>query len=81
MTEFVSFRWKNTGVVEQLPADYAVHPIFGELLEPYDPESGEYEEDKVVADEHELPVEQRVTVTATPITDANGNVINEGGTV
>lgn len=63
MQNFVTFRWKESGVVEDLPAHYATHPVFGDLIEPYF--EGEYEEDKVVVAGHELPVDQRGKVVAT----------------
>lgn len=64
MSEFSVFRWKSTGVIDTLPTDYINHPVFGGDLEFYDPEG--YEEDKVVSENHNIPVEQRATVTATP---------------
>lgn len=63
MSEFSVYRWKSTGVVDTLPTDYINHPIFGADLEVYDPEG--YEEDKVVSENHELPVEQRGKIIAT----------------
>lgn len=65
MSTFSVFRWKSTGVVDTLPTDYINHPVFGADLEFYDPEG--YEEDKVVSEDHSIPVEQRGTVTATPV--------------
>ncbi len=62
---FVTFRHTETGVLTQLPEDYADHPVFGQYLELYVPE--EYEEDKVAVENHELPVEQRGVVVATPL--------------
>ena len=65
MSDFILFRHKSNGVVKLYPAHYAEHPNFGYDLEPYDPE--EYEEDKVVIDSHDLPVDQRGIVVATPL--------------
>lgn len=62
---FVTFRHTETGVLTELPEDYADHPVFGAYLERYVPE--EYEEDKVVVEDHNLPVEQRAIVVATPL--------------
>jgi hypothetical protein len=67
MTDFVLFRHKSTGVVASYPEHYAEHPVFGYDLEPYDPENTEFEEDKVVSEDHNLPVEQRGTVVAKPL--------------
>lgn len=65
-----TFRWKSTGVVEELPDDYGQHPIFGDNLEEYTP-GDEWEEDKVVSEDHTIPVDQRGTVIATPASDAS----------
>lgn len=62
---FKEFRHKSTGVVRSYPEHYINHPVFGDDLEPYEPEVDEYEEEKVVVETHELPVEQRATKTAT----------------
>ena len=62
---FVTFRHKETGVLTELPDHYIDHPVFGEYLELYVPE--EYEEDKVVVEDHALPVEQRGVGVATPL--------------
>lgn len=69
MSDFVAFRSKSTGVVSYYPAHYKDHPVFGFDLEPYDPNSGEYEEDKVVIETHDLPVDQRAYIVAEPVDD------------
>lgn len=71
MTEFVEFRWKDSGIVQSLPAHYETHPVFGAALERYLPEEDEYEEDKVVVAGHEAPVEQRAVTVATKKTDTD----------
>jgi len=76
MSEFATFRWKETGVVQTLPAHYATHPVFGDALEAYTPGDDEYEEDKVVVAGHEAPVEQRAKVIATAKSDKDNK--NEG---
>lgn len=65
MNDFILFRHISNGVVASYPAHYADHPVFGSDLEIYVPE--EYEEDKVVVDAHELPVDQRGIIVATPL--------------
>jgi hypothetical protein len=67
MTEFIAFRHKSTGVVAYYPEHYIDHPVFGYDLEVYKPE--EYEEDKVVVEGHDLPVDQRAVVVAVPLAD------------
>jgi hypothetical protein len=63
---FKLFRHKSTGVVASYPEHYDEHPVFGYDLEEYNPE--EFEEDKVVIEtNHELPVDQRAVVVATPL--------------
>jgi len=64
MTEFAEFRWKETGIVQSLPAHYETHPVFGPALELYKPDEDEYEVDKVVVAGHETPVEQRAVKVA-----------------
>ena len=66
---FVPFRHKDTGVIAYYPEHYADDPILSRNIELYDPETEEYEEDKVVED-HIVPVDQRVKKTATPVEDA-----------
>jgi len=75
---FKLFRHKSNGVVKSYPEHYATHPVFGDDLEPYDP-SDEHEEEKVVSDNHELPVEQRGTLIANqkPELDSE-NELHEG---
>lgn len=63
---FVTFRHKETGVLTELPDHYADHPVFGEYLELYVPEDEEYEEEKVVVETHEVPLDQRINITAKP---------------
>jgi hypothetical protein len=63
--EFVPMRSKTTGVVTNYPRHYLQHPVFGDDLELYTP--GEYEEDKVVIEDHELPADQRVQIVAKPL--------------
>lgn len=70
MENFVLFRHKSNGVIASYPEHYAEHPVFGYDLERYNPDEEEYEEDKVVIDNHELPVEQRSIKTAKPVGDA-----------
>lgn len=62
MENFVTFRHKSNGVIKDYPEHYATHPVFGDDLERYDP--SEYEEDKVVVSDHDLPVEQRAVRVA-----------------
>lgn len=73
MSEFKVFRQRSNGAIVTYPADYADHPVFGYDLEPYDPETGEYEEDKVVSEDHNIPLDQRITITATPVEDSVAN--------
>lgn len=65
MTKIIAMRWKSSGNIDYYPEDYLDHPQFGYDLEIYDP-SEEYEEDKVVSEGHELPVDQRITIVAKP---------------
>lgn len=65
MSEFIAFRHISNGVVAYYPAHFVDHPVFGPDLEVYVPE--EYEEDKVVVEDHELPVDQRGIIVATPL--------------
>lgn len=67
--EFTLFRHISNGVVASYPAHYADHPVFGFDLEPYDPDDVEYEELKVVVEDHALPVEQRGTIISVPVED------------
>lgn len=69
MSDFILFRHKSNGEVRAYPAHYADHPVFGYDLEVYVPE--EYEEEKVVVEAHELPVDQRAIIVATPLDDMN----------
>lgn len=67
MTKFILFRHKSSGEVRSYPEHYADHPVFGPDLEVYSEElAAEHEEDKVVEETHELPVEQRVRKVSTP---------------
>lgn len=72
MTDFKLFRHKSNGVIASYPEHYKDHPVFGSDLEPYDP-AEEWEEDKVVSDDHELPIEQRITKTAIRADDEKDN--------
>lgn len=66
--EFVLMRSKTTGVVSSYPRHYLSHPVFGDDLELYTTEvAEEYEEDKVVVEGHDLPVDQRITIVAKPL--------------
>jgi hypothetical protein len=65
MSEFRLFRQKSNGAVVTYPSHYIDHPVFGSDLEPYDPADDEYEEDKVVVDDHIIPVDQRGTIVAS----------------
>ncbi len=67
MSDFALFRHKSTGVVDWLPVHYENHPVFGFDLERVD---DEHETDKVVLDDHELPVEQRIVRVSKPSLDA-----------
>lgn len=67
--EFKLFRHISNGVVASYPAHYDEHPVFGFDLEPYDPDNVEYEELKVVVEDHALPVEQRGTIISVPVED------------
>lgn len=66
---FKLFILKGSGEdkIVSYPEHYATHPVLGKRLTPYEPELEEYEEDKVVSDVHELPLEQRITKTAKPV--------------
>lgn len=75
MTDFVLLRHKSNGVVKSYPAHYLNHPVFGPDLELY--VEDEFEEDKVVSDNHELPVEQRGTVVATETKSAKSSASNK----
>lgn len=68
---FVPFRHKSNGVVEYYPEHFADDPNLSADLERYFPEDDMYEEDKVVDENHQLPVEQRSRVVATPIDELN----------
>jgi hypothetical protein len=73
---FVTFRHISNGVIADYPEHYENHPVFGNDLERYEP-SDEYEEEKVVSETHELPVEQRVTFVATPVDEDNNDETEE----
>jgi len=62
MSEFILFKHKSNGIIKSYPAHYQNHPVFGSDLEPYVPE--EIEEEKVVIERHEIPVEQRIVKKA-----------------
>ncbi len=62
--KFETFKVKGTDQIVRYPAHYENHPVFGPTLERYEP--GETEEDKVVVDNHEIPVDQRVRRVAKP---------------
>lgn len=68
---FKLYRYKATGVVASLPEHYSKHPVIASQIEEYNPDSEEYEEDKVVVENHELPAEQRVIKTATKKEDTS----------
>lgn len=54
--------------VVNLPEHYINHPVIGRRLTEVD--ADELEVDKVVIDNHELPLEQRITLKATvPVLD------------
>lgn len=68
--EFVLMRHIGNGVVASYPRHYLDHPVFGSDLELYTDEiADEYEEDKVVIEGHQLPVDQRVQIIAKPLSD------------
>lgn len=71
MSNFVEYRWKESGIVQSLPAHFAEHPIYGPQLEVYNADDAEYEEDKVVIAGHATPVEQRAVTVARPLDDMN----------
>ncbi len=56
---FKTFKQISNGAIVSYPEHYQDHPVFGYDLVPYDPETDESEVDKVVFENHELPVEQR----------------------
>lgn len=60
---FKLFKHKSSGVVASYPEHYADHPVFGADLELLVEET---EVDKVVSDDHSLPLEQRITYMAEP---------------
>ena len=64
--KFVMTKSKSTGKIVMYPEHYLNHPVFGNDLELYDAEleSQAVEVDKVVDENHELPVEQRATLVA-----------------
>ena len=63
--KFVMTKSKSTGKIVLYPEHYLNHPVFGDDLELYDAElASETEVDKVVEENHELPVEQRATLVA-----------------
>lgn len=64
---FVPFRNIESGVVYYYPEHFADDPILSAGLELYDPEAEEYEEDKVVLENHEIPADQRTHIVATPL--------------
>jgi len=64
---FKLFRHKDSGVIARYPEHYATHPVIGPTIEPYDPELDEHEEEKVVVEDHKLPLEQRISKIATPV--------------
>jgi hypothetical protein len=61
------YRDINTNVVSELPENIGEHSFFGRNLEPFTPESVEYEEDKVVVED--AVSTQRLKRTATPVAD------------
>ncbi len=67
--EFILFRHISNGAVRAYPRHYDTHPVFGFDLEPYDPEDTEYEELKVVVEDHTLPVDQRGNIISVPVED------------
>lgn len=69
MNDFKMFRHISNGAVRMYPAHYENHPVFGFDLEPYDPEETEYEELKVVVEDHALPVDQRGNIYSVPVND------------
>lgn len=75
MSDFILFRHISSGIVTSYPAHYIDHPVFGYDLEVYVPE--EYEEDKVVVDAHELPVDQRGIIVATPLDELSKDELVE----
>lgn len=60
--EFVTMRHISNGVVASYPRHYLTNPVFGPDLELYNED--EYEEDKVVVENHAIPVDQRVQIVA-----------------
>lgn len=64
MSNFVTFRHKSNGQVRDYPEHYENHPTLGADLERYTLGDSEYEEDKVVVEGHELPVDQRGIIIA-----------------
>lgn len=75
MTDFIAFRHKSNGVVAYYPEHYIDHPTFGPDLEVYNPE--EYEVDKVVVENHELPVDQRISFVAVPLAEMSKDELVE----
>lgn len=75
MENFIEYRHISNGVVKSYPAHYINHPVFGSDLEVYNPE--EYEEDKVVVETHELPVDQRGQVVANPLDEMSKDELVE----
>lgn len=67
--EFILFRHISNGAVRAYPKHYDDHPVFGFDLEPYDPDNVEYEELKVVVEDHALPVDQRGNIISVPVDD------------
>jgi len=58
------YRNSDTGVIVDLPETIGEHPVLGASLCLYDPDSGEFEEEKTVV---EAPVStQRIQRVATP---------------
>lgn len=69
MEEFKLFRHKSNGEIRSYPEHYINHPVFGADLELWTGDEDEYEVDKVVVENHEIPVDQRGVQVAVAYDD------------
>ncbi len=68
---FLTFRHKSNGVIARYPEHYENHPVLGADLERYN--ADEYEEDKVVVEDHNIPAEQRARIVANKTADSKAD--------
>lgn len=62
-------RHKHSGRVREYPQNIIGHRVLGQNLEPYEPETEEYEEDKTVVEKKVVKTAQPKSPTQAPETD------------